>query len=63
MSTEPKHGASTPEPEHWHQGVSLRYGNWMVWCQCGFLETGWPNHQVAKASLDNHNVKVGRDAA
>ncbi len=25
-------------------------------CGCGWLETGWPNEEIARRSLDNHLV-------
>lgn len=54
----PGHCHALPTAEHGNQGCVKRFGSWAVWCQCGFLETGWPNYAVARRSLDAHNEKV-----
>jgi len=52
------HDRSATSPEHVNCGVIQRHGDWHVWCQCGFIESGWPSYALAKASLINHKAKV-----
>lgn len=59
---EQKHGAPISERGLVRdRGVHLAFGEWLAWCSCGFLEPGWPNYAIAKASLDNHIRRCSRE--
>jgi len=46
--------AAPAQPWSWIVSTEIGTDKWYAACSCGWMETGWPDHDIAKASLQKH---------
>lgn len=58
MTTAERNGTTQHYARDQICGVAHDGQRFYCWCDCGFIETGWPNMAIARKSLDGHILKA-----